>query len=191
MVESEENPMLAGMMTRTLKVSIAVLVVLMGSYVVVLRVAPPPDRLRSQQGARADGPRPALDPGPYPTEYDEVTVTIEIPPLSEFPAPWADNEGCPLTRLTGALGAMVGPGNGCPVLTVKPGSPADNAGIKRLDRLGKPEDCASALSGSFRPGEEARTVEWVVRRPKGGSAEGAGAEGAEPGEPQVNAGGDG
>jgi S1-C subfamily serine protease len=72
------------------------------------------------------------------------------------------------------LGAAIGPGNGCPVLEVKPDGPAAKAGIQPLDRLGKPSDCASALYGFFRPGKDARTVEWMVRRPK---AESPGADG--------------
>ena len=161
-------------MTRRLSFSIAVLVALIALYVVVLRVAPAPDRSK----ARKAPPSPPVEggaafekPGPYPTEYDEITVTIEIPPISEFPAPWAKADGCPHTRLTGVLGAAVGPGNGCPVLTVEPEGAAAKAGIQPLDRLGEPSDCASALYGSFRPRKDARTVEWTVCRPKAGKSE--------------------
>jgi hypothetical protein len=112
----------------------------------------------------------ANKPGPYPTEYDEVTVSIDIPPLSEFPAGWAERDGCPHMRITGALGAAIGPGNGCPVLSVEPDGPADKAGIQRFDRLGEQSDCASSLYRSFKPRKEARTVEWTVRRPKGAAS---------------------
>jgi len=156
-------------MTNRLRFSIAVLVALIALYVVVLRVAPAPDRSK----ARKAPPGPPVEwggafekPGPYPTEYDEVIVTIEIPPLSEFPPAWAKGRGCPHARITRVLGAAVGRGNGCPVLKLKPEGPAAKAGFQPRDRLGEPRDCASALYGSFRPGKEARTVEWMVRRPK-------------------------
>jgi hypothetical protein len=166
-------------MTRRLSFSIAVLVALIALYVVVLRVAPAPDRSKARNAPPAspvEGGAAFEKPGPYPTEYDEVTVRIEIPPLSEFPALWAESDGCPHSRMTKVLGAGIGPGNGCPVLTVEPDGPADKAGIKRFDRLGEPSDCPSTLYRSFRPGKEACTVEWMVRRPKGGTAESPGAD---------------
>ena len=161
-------------MTRRLRFSIGVLVALIALYGVVLRVAPAPGRSKARKAPPAppvEGGAAFEKPGPYPTEYDEVTVTIEIPPASEFPSGWAQTDGCPHTRITRVLGAAVGPGNGCPVLKLKPEGPAAKAGIQPLDRLGEPRDCARALYGSFRPGKDARTVEWTVRRPKGGKTE--------------------
>jgi hypothetical protein len=175
-------------MTRRSSFLIAALVGIIALYFVVLRVAPAPDRRKAQKVSPApteeletiqmEGGVEFQKPGPYPTEYDEVTVTIEIPPASEFPVAWATTHGCPHNRLTGALGAMIGPGNGCPVLVVEPDGPAAKAGIQPLDRLGEPGDCASALYYAFRPRKEARSVEWTVRRPKGAKSESAEAEGA-------------
>jgi hypothetical protein len=158
-------------MTKRLRLSIAVLVILIALYVVVMRVAPPPRSSMAQNAAR-EGPPSALNPGPYPTEYDEVTVTIEIAPLSEFPRAWATHGGCPHKVLMGVLGAVTGPANGCPVLAVEPDGAAAKAGIQRLDRLGKPEDCASSIQWDFRPWNEPRTVEWTLRRPKSATSGG-------------------
>jgi len=161
-------------MIRRLSFLIAVLVALVALYVVVLRVAPAPDRSKARQASPAppvEGEVAFEGPGPYPTEYDEVTVTIEIPPVSEFPPIWAETDGCPVTRMSGALGAAIGPGNGCPVLDIDPEGPAAKAGIQRFDRLGEPSDCASSIYRSFRPREEAGTVEWTVRRPKAAKSE--------------------
>ncbi len=167
-------------MTRRLGFFIAALVGIIALYFVVLRVAPAPYRPKADKVSPAppvEGELAFEKPGPYPTEYDEVTVTIEIPPVSEFPAAWARAHGCPHKRLTGALGAMIGPGNGCPVLVVEPDGPAAKAGIQPFDRLGEPGDCASALYYAFRPRKEAHTVEWTVRRPKGAKSESAEGEG--------------
>jgi predicted metalloprotease with PDZ domain len=114
-----------------------------------------------------------------PGEYDEVTVTIEIPPLSEFPAGWAKNrDGCPHMRISRTLGAKMSGGGGVRIFEVEPDKPAAKAGIQPGDRLGELSDCASSLSRSFRPRKEARTIEWTVRRPKGDAAERFGREGS-------------
>ena len=159
---------------------IAALVGIIALYVVVLRVAPAPYRPKAEKGSSArpvEGEVAFEKPGPYPTEYDAVTVTIEIPPVSEFPSLWATTHGCPHTRVSGALGAMIGPGNGCPVLKVEPDGPAAKAGIQRFDRLGEPGDCVRSFYHFFKPRKEARTVEWTVRRPKAAKLESAEAEG--------------
>lgn len=160
-------------MTRRLVTLVVVLAALCVLYFALVR-----DMAPRSWASRSAAPRPsgegadmANKPGPYPTEYDEVTVSIDIPPVSEFPAGWAESDGCPHSRVSGALGAAIGPGNGCPVLNVEPGGPADKAGIQRFDRLGEPGDCAMSLYRSFKPRKEARTVEWTVRRPKGQAPE--------------------
>jgi len=75
---------------------VAALVVLIAMYIamytVVLRKSPIPNWLRARMSASARV-RPERPGGPYPTEYDEVKVTIEIPPLSEFPSTWTEVEG--------------------------------------------------------------------------------------------------
>lgn len=156
-------------MTRRLAVLFTVLVVLIMLYALVLRLAPSP-RLSRPAGASAGPGREGEDmpfrPGPYPAEYEEVTVTIDIPPLSQFPPGWAQIDGCPHIRISKTLGVAMGPGNGCPILSVQPGGPAAEAGIQPGDRLGEPSDCSSTLYRSLRPREEPRTIEWTIRRPE-------------------------
>ncbi len=161
-------------MTTRLAILLAMLAALAACAYMVLREPRPPgtsesraDLLPMHKGESAASKRP----GPYPTEYDEVTVSIEIPPLSEFPTPWGQLEGCPQTRMTLTLGVTMYPAEGCPVLTLDEDGPAARAGIKPGDRLGGPDDCANSLSFTFRPKSKARTVEWTVRRPKAGESE--------------------
>ena len=169
-------------MTRRLSILIAVLVLVAVLCVVVLRVAPAPDRVRARRAPATEPTARAPEmPGPYPTEYDEVTVSVEIAPITEFPPIWADNDGCPHNRISRVLGAGVGPSNGCPVVVIEPDGAADRAGIRVFDRLGRPGDCASGIYRFFRPGEETRTVEWTVRRPKGAKVEGGADEAEEQG----------
>lgn len=160
-------------MTRRLVALVVVLAALCVLYFTVVQgMSPRSWASRSPSpGPPPEGAAAADKPGPYPTEYDEVRVSIDIPPVSEFPAAWAEVDGCPHSRVSGALGAAIGPGNGCPVLNVEPGGPADKAGIQRFDRLGEPSDCAMTLYHSFKPRKEARTIEWTVRRPKGQASE--------------------
>ena len=107
-----------------------------------------------------------------PGKYDEVTVTIEIPPSSEFPAGWVKNrDGCPHIRICRTLGVKASGGGGVRIFEVDPGKPAAKAGIQPGDRLGDVGQCASSLYRSFRPREDVRTIEWTVRRPKGDAAE--------------------
>lgn len=156
-------------MTSRLVFLVAALAAVFVLYLVVLRVAPVPGVSKARTASArpaSEGPSDFEKPGPYPTEYDEVTVTIEIPPVSEFPWAWAEVDGCPHKRVSGALGAAIGGGNGCPVLKLDPEGAAAKAGIKRFDRLGEPSDCASSLYRTFKPRKEARTIEWTVRRPK-------------------------
>jgi len=144
-------------MTRRLMVLLAVFLGLVPVCFMVLRSAQPPRSTSTDAGAASES---------CPLDHDDVPVSIEIPPLSEFPGPWAETDGCPHTRLTGALRASVGPSNGCPVLSVESGGPADKAGIRPGDRLGGPDDCASSLYQSFAPGIYSRTIEWTVHRPR-------------------------
>jgi len=168
-------------MTRRLVLLVVALAVVIGCYVVVLRVAPLPERsLLLKPGMETT---PQVDT----REYEEVAVTIEIPPVSEFPAGWAQTDGCPHIRMSGALGAQISGGGGVRVLAVQPGGAAAKAGLQPGDVFGEPDQCASALSRFFAPRKEARTVEWTVRRPKGWVWEPPSAEGAEargPGTPR-------
>lgn len=147
-------------MTRRLIVLLAVFVGLVPVCFMVLRSAPPPRLVSTDTGGAAAGI------GSYPADHEDVTVSIEIPPLSEFLEPWAKTDGCPHTRLTGTLRARIGSSNGCPVLSVESGGSADKAGLRPGDRLGGPDDCASTLYPSFAPGVESRTIEWTVHRPQ-------------------------
>lgn len=164
-------------MTHRLGVLVILLVLVAACYLVVIRAGPVPGRSKPRPappGPPAEGEAAFIKPGPYPTEYDEITVTIEIPPVSEFPSGWAQTDGCPHMRVSRTLGAAVGPGNGCPVLVVEPDGPAAKAGIQPMDRLGKPSDCISSFYRIFRPRKEARTVEWTIRRPKTPASESPG-----------------
>ncbi|NIR01976.1 MAG: hypothetical protein GTN78_17580, partial [Gemmatimonadales bacterium] len=119
-------------MTGRLIILLLVLAALLVSYFGFVRELPGPSASPSTAaapGTPGESPAGFEKPGPYPTEYDEVTVTIVIPPVSEFPPAWAEIDGCPQTRVSGALGAAIGPGNGCPVLKVEPDGPAAKAGI--------------------------------------------------------------
>jgi len=160
-------------MTRRLVLLVVALAVVIGGYLVVLRVAPTPDRSYLLKTG------PETTPKVDTREYEEVAVTIEIPPLSEFPAGWAHSNGCPHMRMSGALAAEVSGGGGVRVLAVKPGGAAAKAGLQPGDVFGDPDQCASSFSHFFAPREEARTVEWTVRRPKGWVWERPGGEGAE------------
>jgi len=156
-------------MTGRLRLLIVVLVVLAGLYAVVMRVASPQVPLWARR-LTSDTRKPAIEPDPYPTDYEELTVLIEIPPLSEFPDPWANRVGCPHKRLMRVLAAAIAPGNGCPVLELDPEGAAAKAGIQRLDRLGGPEQCAASIYEYFIPEKDAHTVEWTVRRPRNATA---------------------
>jgi hypothetical protein len=160
-------------MTRRLVLLVVALAAVIACYMVVQRVAPMPDRSYLLKTG------PETTPKVDTREYEEVAVTIEIPPVSEFPAGWAHTSGCPHIRMSGALGAEISGGGGVRVLAVKPGQAAAKAGLKPGDVFGEPEDCASGLVHFFAPREEARTVEWTVRRPKGWVWERPSAEGAE------------
>ena len=153
---------------------LVILAVVIVGYGIALRLAPATSPWE-QPIVLMGSPREGLfrestvpeDPG----EYDEVTVTIEIPPSSEFPAGWANHRGCPHIRICRTLGVKASGGGGVRIFEVEPGKPAANAGIQQGDRLGKAGQCASSLYLSFRPRKEVRTVEWTVRRPKGDAAE--------------------
>ena len=160
-------------MTRRLVVLVVALAAVIGCYVVVLQVAPTPDRSYLLKTG------PETTPTVDTREYEEVAVTIEIPPASEFPQAWAQSAGCPHIRMRGVLGAQIRGGGGVRVLAVKPGGAAAKAGLKPGDVFGEQEDCASGLVHFFAPREEARTVEWTVRRPKGWVWEPPVGEGAE------------
>jgi hypothetical protein len=152
-------------MRRRLVLLVAALAAVAACYVVVLRVAP----VRDLSHLAKLGPETA--PPVDTREYEEVAVEIEIPPLSEFPESWAQMDGCPHVRMSRALGAQISGGGGVRVLGVQPEGPAAKAGIQPGDVFGEPEDCASGLAHFFRPHTKARTVEWTVRRPKGGAGE--------------------
>jgi hypothetical protein len=153
-------------MKRRLIVLIVIFAALIVCYGILIRVAPVPKLRDVSTASASDG---ALeDPG----EYEEVTVEIEIPSVSEFPAAWAQGGGCPHIVVVRTLGAQVSSSGGVRVLAVEPDKPAAKAGIQVDDRLGKPGDCVNSLYRSFAPRKEARTVEWTVRRPKGATAEG-------------------
>jgi membrane-associated protease RseP (regulator of RpoE activity) len=153
---------------------VVALAAVIACYVMVQRVAPLPDRSHLLK------PGMQMTPKEDTREYEEVAVTIEIPPLSEFPRAWAEIDGCPHIRMCGALDAQLSGGGGVRVLAVKPGGPAAKAGLKPGDVFGEPEDCASGLVRFFAPRTEAHTVEWTVRRPKGWVWEPPAAEGTEP-----------
>jgi hypothetical protein len=160
-------------MARRLVLLVVALAAVIACYVVVQRVAPTPDRSHLLKAGMETTPK--VDT----REYEEVAVTIEIPPVSEFPAGWAQTAGCPHIRMSGALGAEISAGNGVRVLVVRPGGAAAKAGLQPGDVFGEPDQCASSLSHFFAPRKEARTVEWTVRRPKGWVWEPPSAEGAE------------
>ncbi len=160
-------------MTRRLVLLVVALAAVIACYVVVVRVAPLPE------GPRLLKPGLEMTPKEDTREYEEVAVTIEIPPLSEFPEPWAQTDGCPHIRMSGALDAQLSGGGGVRVLAVKPGGPADKAGLKPGDVFGEQEDCASGLVHFFAPRKQAHTVEWTVRRPKGWVWKPPAAEGTE------------
>jgi hypothetical protein len=111
-----------------------------------------------------------------PGECEDVIVTIDIPPLAEFPAQWAERDGCPHARISMILGAEIAAKGGVPVIAVEPDMAADKAGVKPGDCLGEPGDCPASLYESFVPCEEARTVEWTVRRRNGMTSESPAAE---------------
>jgi hypothetical protein len=110
--------------------------------------------------------KPAITPVVQTTELTPVKVEIIIPPLSQFPAPWAQGEGCPHTRLVKTLRATVGMSNGVPVVAVEPDGPAAKAGIKVGDRLGDPDACPNTIQPLLAPEEKQREVEWTIYRPK-------------------------
>ena len=160
-------------MRRRLVMLLVALAAVAACYVVVQRVAPMPDRSYLLKTG------PETTPKVDTREYEEVAVTIEIAPLSEFPEGWAHTDGCPHMRMGGALEAQISGGGGVRVLAVKPGGPAAKAGIQPGDVFGEPDQCASGLAHFVRPHTKARTVEWTVRRPKGWVWEPPSAEGAE------------
>jgi hypothetical protein len=154
-------------MTARLILLLALLGALILAYVIVLRVAPTPALPASARPSTGSpGESRAVRPIFRQGQLDPVTLTINIPPLAEFPAPWAETEGCPHVRITRTLRVSVGPAGGVPVLSVEPGGPADEAGIQPGDLLGQPGDCASSIYRAFLPGQEPRTIEWTVRRPR-------------------------
>ncbi len=147
---------------------LVVLGALIVCYGVVRRVAWVPDTSRLLRP-----PEPAEDAGEMlppalanPDEYEYVTVEIEIPAQSEFPAVWTQGRGCPHTKICKRLGVTVPTGAGLPVFRLEPGGPAEKAGIQVGDRLGEPGDTPQSLERVFSAGEEPRTIEWTVRRPK-------------------------
>ena len=160
-------------MKRRLVILLVVLGALGMCYGLAARLAPMPIAARP---APAQARKPAASPAaslPAKEEaagFDEVTVKVEIGPASDYPEAWRRGHGCAHTILSRVLGAQVGSGNGCPVISLEPGKAADKAGIRVRDRLGYPEDCASSLYGYFAPGPKARTVTWTVRRPRTTSA---------------------
>jgi hypothetical protein len=158
-------------MTRRLTFLLLILVVVAVCCAIVLRFAPEPGRAITKKPPA--GPPPpgsvaaTLPGGPgFPKVYDDVMVTVKIPPLSKFPPGWAEGKGCPHAILSRVLGAAVGPGGGVPVLSLEPDKPAAKAGIKVGDRLGERDACPSSLYGSFFPRKTARTIKWTVHRPK-------------------------
>jgi len=143
-------------------------------YGITLRLAPatsPWERPIVLMGPPREGRFAGSAAQEDPGEYDHVTVNIDIPPSSEFPAGWSGRGGCPHMRICRVLGVKASGGGGVRIFEVDPGKPAANAGIQPGDRLGEVSECASSLYGSFRPRKDARTIEWTVRRPKGDAAE--------------------
>jgi membrane-associated protease RseP (regulator of RpoE activity) len=157
-------------MKRRLVVLCVLLIAVIACYVVVLRVAPEPgaSTRKSPAGPPPPGSIAATLPGGpgFPSDYENVSVQIKIPALSEFPAPWSEGAGCPQKILSAVLGAAVGPGGGVPVLNLAPDKPAAKAGIKVGDRLGDRDACPSSLYTHFFPKEKPYTVQWTVHRPQ-------------------------
>lgn len=152
-------------MGRRLIILLAALAVLAAASAAFLRFASVPGPTSLAERPKRTGPLPAAAQNDA-AGYDNVTVKITIPPLSAFPAGWANSEGCAHSRLSGTLGAVLSQGNGVIVFAVEAGKPAAKAGITPGDRLGPPDACPQTLAGSFAPREEARTISWTIRRPE-------------------------
>ncbi len=171
---------------------VVILGALVACYLLLLRSAPSPSSAeqRGFLSARPKGGAPVQSTVPEEAgEYDYVSVTIDIPAVAELPESWAKRRKCPRTAIDDLLGVKIGPGGGVRISRVEPDKPAASAGIQPEDRLGAPGQCPSALYGSLAPGEEARTIEWTVRRPRGkGSREPSAALSPSPQPPDARAG---
>ncbi len=149
---------------------IGLVLVLAVAWRVVRAWAPTPPAWSQLAARKTEGAaRPGHRGLEFPRDYEEMTVTFEIPPAEEFPEAVVWEGGCAHSKLSRILGIEVGM-YGLPVLEVLPEGPAAKAGVRAGYRLGTGSDCPSSVVWSFMPREEARSVEWTVYRPKGGAA---------------------
>jgi hypothetical protein len=153
-------------MKRRLMVLLALFAMSAVALPVALRLAPASHRLqKTKKTPLSDLPAWAPARG-TPDRYEAVTLTITIPAASELPGPIAASFGCPQQQLASVLGVAVTPGQGCVVVHLEEDGPAAMAGVRLGDRMSdSPDDCPSAIAGSFRPGEHARDLTWTVQRP--------------------------
>jgi len=156
-------------MTRTLGVLIGIVLVLAVAWGVMMVAMPEARPSLPELGGvgrliaeKSDGAARTEGPG----AFEEVLVTVEIPPAAELP----DLDGCPADQVRGILGIELGAMHGIGVSAVSPEGPAARAGIQPGDSIAKCKGelltCPMTLLPHVQPGETAREVEFTLRRAK-------------------------
>jgi len=96
--------------------------------------------------------------------WSEQTMTVRIP----AEAVGSDGTGCPKSAVSAILGAVIASPHGCLLGRVRPGGPADAAGLKAGDGIiacqGESVACPSSLLPHLLPAGQDRDVELTVRR---------------------------
>lgn len=105
--------------------------------------------------------------------WTERTMTVRIPAEAEG----TDPTGCPKSAVSAILGVAIASPHGCLLGRVRPGGPADAAGLKAGDGIvacqGEKVACPSSLLPHVLPAGEDRSVELTVRsRQQTGTAKG-------------------
>jgi len=156
-------------MTRTLGVLIGIVLVLAIAWGVLMIAMPEARPSLSEVGKLVrptGGQSGAAAHSQDPDAFEEVVVTVEIPPAAELP----ELRGCPSHQVCDILGVKLGAMHGIGVSAVSPESPAAKAGIQPGDGIamckGKPVTCPSTLLPGVRPGKTTKEVELTLRRVK-------------------------
>jgi S1-C subfamily serine protease len=156
-------------MTRTLGVLIGVVLVLAIGYVAMMVAMPEARPSLPEVGklVRPTGGHPgAAARSKDAKPFEELVVTVDIPPAAELP----ELRGCPAHQVCDILGIKFGAMHGMGVSAVSPEGPAAKAGIQPGDGIalckGKPVTCPSTLLPGVRPGKTTKEVELTLRRVK-------------------------